>query len=401
MRWLRLLLILSLATTACGDSPTEPLVPEPEEPDPDPEPDPDGDGTFDVVLETVASGLTSPVLVTAPPGDARLFIVQQDGRIRIHEDGAVLPTPFLDLRGRANYSGESGLLGMAFHPDYAQNGYFYVNYTDGTFVTHIVRYRVSAGDPDVADEGSAMPLITLQQPFSNHNGGHLEFDPDGMLLVALGDGGASGDPLGNAQNRGTLLGALLRLDVDGGTPYAIPADNPFRNEAGARGEIWAYGLRNPWRFAVDAEGGRIYIADVGQNRLEEVNAAPLDSAGINYGWPIMEGRSCYEAQTCDQSGLMLPVAQYDHDEGCSVTGGRVYRGSAIPGLVGHYVYSDYCSGFIRSFLMTDAGATMAQEWDVGDLPFVTSFGEDAAGELYVTVVRSGGSGEVLKVVPAG
>lgn len=389
-----------LAVAACSES-TSPVEPDPD-PDPDPGPvDPDpGDGMFDVVLESVATGLTAPLLVTAPAGDGRLFIVQQNGVVQIVKDGALLSEPFLDIRDRANYSGESGLLGLAFHPDYAENGYFYVNYTTGTFLTRIERYRVTS-DPDRADDASAALILSLQQPFGNHNGGHLEFDPDGMLLIALGDGGAREDPHGHGQNRNTLFGAILRIDVDGGTPYAIPDDNPFRDMQGARPEIWAWGLRNPWRFAIDEPGGRIYIADVGQDLYEEVNSMPLDAAGVNYGWNVMEGRHCFRQSSCNMQGLTLPVVEYDHSDGCSVTGGVVYRGEAIPGLVGHYVYSDYCSGWIRSFLMTDEGPTLEREWDIQDLPFVTSFGRDAAGELYVTTVRSGGAGEVFRVAPAG
>ncbi len=378
-----------LTVAACGEAAKDPVDPI----------DP-GTGTFSVRLETVASNLASPVFATAPAGDTRLFIVEQAGRILILENGQLRATPFLDIRASVLSGGERGLLGMAFHPRYAQNGFFYVDYTDRQGHTRVERYRVSA-DRDRADPGSATLIIGVEQPFSNHNGGQVEFGPDGMLYVGLGDGGSGGDPLGHGQNRGTLLGSLLRLDVDGGTPYAVPADNPFRTTPGARPEIWAYGLRNPWRFAFDAPGGRLYIADVGQSAREEVNAVAQTAAGLNYGWNIMEGRQCFRGGNCATAGLTLPVLEYAHDEGCSITGGVVYRGTRIPALVGHYVYSDYCAGWIRSFLMTNDGPTTQRQWDVARLPGVVSFGRDGAGEIYVISVGSGGAGALLRVVPGG
>lgn len=383
----RLLALVAVAALplACGDASTD-LDPDP---DPDP-PDPPVDGVLD--FETVATGLEDPIYLTAPPGDPRLFVVEQAGRILIVEDGTLLATAFLDISAKVSSGGERGLFSVAFHPGYAENGFFYVDYTDGAGDTRVERYRVS-GDPDVADPASAVEILSVDQPFSNHNGGQVVFGPDGMLYVALGDGGGGGDPERNGQDRSTLLGSLLRIDVDGGVPYAVPPDNPFVDEADARGEIWAYGLRNPWRFDFDPEDARLYVADVGQNALEEVNAVPDDAAGVNYGWSVMEARACFRPQSgCDQSGLTLPVLQYDHDRGCSVTGGVVYRGSALPSIQGHYFYSDFCSGWIRSFLLVDGAATEEREWETEPLGRVVSFGEDADGEMYVVLAR----GDVLR-----
>jgi hypothetical protein len=340
--------------------------------------------TAGLALEVVTRELSDPLYLTAPPADPRLFVVEQAGRIRIIRDGALLQTPFLDIRKRASKGGERGLFSVAFHPDYAVNGYFYVNYTEAkTGHTRVERYRV--GDhPDRADPGTAKLVLKIEQPYANHNGGHIAFGPDGMLYIAMGDGGSGGDPKGHGQNRATLLGALLRIDVDRGEPYAIPADNPFADKPGARGEIWAYGLRNPWRFAFDREAGRLYIADVGQNAWEEVNATLSAAPGLNYGWNVMEGAHCYPAAiACESAGLVLPIMAYGHDDGCSITGGYVYRGGAMPALRGHYFYADYCSGFLRSFRLSDGKAVDRRQWAVGDIGNVTSFGEDARGELYI------------------
>ncbi|MBX6362909.1 MAG: PQQ-dependent sugar dehydrogenase [Gemmatimonadetes bacterium] len=340
-----------------------------------------GGDSVQLGLETVAEGLSSPVYLTAPPGDPRLFIVEQPGRIRIVKDGRLLDRPFLDITAKVRSGGEQGLLSVAFDPNYAQTGFFYVDYTDRNGDTRVERYRVSA-DPDIADPASATPILFQDQPFANHNGGLLVFGPDGMLYVGLGDGGSGGDPQGNGQNLGTLLGKILRIDPSRGEPYAIPPDNPFVARAGARPEIWAYGLRNPWRFSFDRTTGLLYIADVGQDRYEEVNAERVDAAGLNYGWNRMEGMHCYGASTCDRSGLTLPVLEYEHSDGCSITGGYVYRGKAIPEIAGEYFFSDYCGGWLHSFRLQ--GRTAApRQWPVGKLGSVTSFGEDAVGELYV------------------
>jgi glucose/arabinose dehydrogenase len=336
-----------------------------------------------IVLTPVATGLSLPLHLTAPAGDGRLFVVEKTGGVRVIKDGALLPTPFLDISDAVSTGSEQGLLSMAFHPDYASNGFFYVDYTDVDGNTHVTRYSVSAADADVADPASAKTILTVEQPFANHNGGLLLFGPDGKLYIGLGDGGSGGDPFGNGQDLGTLLGKILRIDVDAGDPYAIPPDNPFVGRAGARGEIWAYGLRNPWRFSFDAESGRLYVADVGQGAWEEVDVVPADEGGHDFGWNIMEGAHCYNASSCDQTGLTLPILEYSHDDGCSITGGFVYRGSLVPDIVGQYFYSDYCSGFLRSFTFDGTTASTPTTWPVGDIGNVQSFGEDAAGELYV------------------
>lgn len=346
-----------------------------------------GDAAVTLRAREVASGLDAPLFLTAPAGDARLFVVEQPGRIRIVSGGQLLAAPFLDLTDRVSAGGERGLLGLAFHPDYARNGYLYVNYTDRAGDTRVERYRVSA-DRDRADPASASLVLAVAQPFANHNGGMVAFGPDGMLYVGMGDGGSGGDPQGNGQNPGTLLGKLLRLDVDrapAGAGYAIPADNPLARTAGAasRGEIWAWGLRNPWRFAFDAATSRLYVADVGQSAREEIDVVGAREAGVNYGWNRMEGSQCYGAATCDRTGLLLPVAEYGHDDGCSITGGYVYRGR-IAAVRGHYFYSDYCGGWLRSIrLAADGTVAERRTWAVGSLGSVLSFGVDAAGELYV------------------
>jgi len=354
---------IPLGCTACS---------EPGSPDP---------GPVRLDTQVVATGLTDPLYLTAPPGDQRLFVVEQPGRVRIVADGSLLATPFLDIRDRVLAGGERGLLSVAFHPRYGTNGYVYVDYTDASGDTRVERYRVSA-DPNVADKASAKLILSVDQPYANHNGGLVLFGPDGMLYIGLGDGGSGGDPHGFGQNRGVLLGKLLRIDVDRGDPYAIPADNPFVGMSGVLGEIWAYGLRNPWRFAFDREAGLLYIADVGQNRREEVDVAPASAGGLNYGWNVMEGDECYGASTCDRSGLTLPVLTYGHSDGCSITGGFVYRGERMAALRGHYFYSDYCGGWVRSF-RHDGGVTDERDWGIGDLGSIQSFGEDAAGELYL------------------
>ncbi|MBI3539982.1 MAG: PQQ-dependent sugar dehydrogenase [Candidatus Eisenbacteria bacterium] len=335
-----------------------------------------------LALERVAGGLDRPLFVTAPAGDPRLFIVEQGGRVRIVRNGTLLPRPFLDIRDRVRAGGERGLLSLAFHPRYARNGFFYVNYTDLHGDTRVERYAVGA-DPDRADPASARLVLHVDQPFANHNGGLVMFGPDGMLYVGMGDGGSGGDPFGNGQKLGTLLGKLLRLDVDAGEPYRIPRGNPFAGRPGARPEIWALGLRNPWRFCFDHATGALVIADVGQNRWEEVDAAPAANPGLNYGWNVMEGDHCYGRDRCDTAGLTRPALEYGHGDGCSIIGGFVYRGTRMPALAGRYLYSDYCGGWIRSVRIDGGGASESREWSGLHVPQVTSFGEDATGELYV------------------
>jgi glucose/arabinose dehydrogenase len=342
--------------------------------------------TLNVAVQAVATGLASPVHLTAPPGDAtRLFIVERAGRIRLLRNGTL--TTFLDMTGDVAPSGSNvGLFSLAFHPQYASNGAFFVYFTNTTSQLELRRYVVSA-NPDVADAGSKTTVLTVPRPAGDHFGGLVTFGPDGRLLLALGDGGSGGITTTNAQDLTTLLGKLIRLDVDAATPYAIPGDNPFAGstDPALRQEIWGWGLRNPWRFSVDRATGELSIADVGQNRREEVNVAPAAAAGLNYGWPIMEGSLCFDpAEHCDPAGLTLPVFEYDQaDGGCSITGGHVYRGTASPGLAGVYFYSDFCAGWLRSFRLVGGQPTDVRDWDVGGLGYVVSFGEDAAGEVYV------------------
>ena len=354
------------------------------------------EGRTGLAVEVVARGLTAPLYVTAPPNDVRLFVVEQNGRVLIIEDGRVRERPFLDVSARLRFGGERGLLSLAFHPNYARNGYFFVNYSEKVNgATRIERYRVSQ-DANRADPASAQLILRAEQPYSNHNGGHILFGPDGMLYIAMGDGGSGGDPKGNGQNRASLLGALLRIDIDRGLPYAIPPDNPFTGDAGARPEIWAWGLRNPWRIAFDGAAGLLYVADVGQDEWEEVTIVRASAGGLNHGWNLMEGNHCFAEDDCDLATLTLPAYEYEHDEGCSITGGLVYRGAALPALAGHYLFSDYCTGFLRSLSHGDGGVVAVHEWAAGDIGNVTTFGEDSAGEIYIT----NSDGDVLKLVPA-
>lgn len=333
-------------------------------------------------LQQVGDRFRSPVYLTSPANDARLFIVEQAGTIRIVKNGAPLPQPFLDITSKVRSGGEQGLLSMAFHPDYSNNGYFFVNYTDRNGDTRVERYKVSA-EADVADPASARLVLAIDQPFSNHNGGLVMFGPDRMLYVGMGDGGSGGDPHRNGQNRNALLGKLLRLDVDG-DPYRIPANNPFAGGAAGKPEVWATGMRNPWRFAFDRASGLLYIADVGQGEWEEIDVEPASAAGLNYGWNIMEGDRCYGRDGCDQRGLTLPRVSYNHSgNACSVTGGFVYRGRAVPSIAGHYFYSDYCAGWLRSFRFANGSVTDRREWKIPDIGHVVSFGEDSRAELYI------------------
>jgi len=341
----------------------------------------------------ISSGLSAPVFLTQPLNDGRIFVVEQAGRIRVIRNGVLQATPFLDISSRVLSGGERGLLSVAFHPQYATNHYFYVYFTTQTNGDIRIE-RFTSTSAEVADPTSSKLIITApHSTYDNHNGGLVSFGPDGMLYAGLGDGGNGGDPLGNGQNFNSLLGSLLRLDVDHGDPYAIPADNPFVGQANHRGEVWAKGLRNPWRYAFDATTSLLYIADVGQGLHEEVDVEPANSGGLNYGWNIMEGASCYNASSCSQTGLTLPVIDYGHNGPCSITGGYVYRGTAIPGIRGHYFYSDYCAGFLKSFRYENGAAVDQKDWGLTN-DFVTSFGLDFAGEMYM---MSGNS--ILKLNP--
>lgn len=332
-----------------------------------------------VSLTQVAGGFAGPVAITsAGDGSGRLFVVEQGGVVRIVRNGAVAPQSFLNISSLVTSGGEQGLLGLAFPPGFSARRNFYVNYINRTGVgnTVIARFAVGA-DPDQADPASRQELLTFAQPFANHNGGQLAFGPDGHLYIGSGDGGSAGDPLGNGQNTSTLLGKLLRLDVlSGASPYAIPAGNPFGSE------VWAYGLRNPWRFSFDRQTGDLYLADVGQSLREEVDFQPAGSgAGANYGWNIMEGNLCFLTPSCSSTGLTLPVVEYDHSLGnCSVTGGYVYRGSNAS-LRGTYLYGDFCSG--RIWGLRHNGIAWENRLLLDSTLLISTFGEDEAGELYV------------------
>jgi glucose/arabinose dehydrogenase len=358
------------------------------------------EGTVGVGLEQVASGIGFPLYVTAPPGDTdRIFIVNKGGTIRIVKAGTLLTTPFLDITTLVSTGSEQGLLGLAFDPDYATNGRFVVHYTDVSGNTRVSTFLRATTDPDVADPSSEQLVLAVEQPFANHNGGQVLFGPDGFLYLGLGDGGSGGDPLGNGQDLTDLLGSILRLDVRGTAPYTIPADNPFVGSSTSRPEIWSYGLRNPWRFSFDRATGDLYIGDVGQSAWEEVDVSPAaDGAGkgLDFGWSIMEGRHCYASSTCAQEGLVLPAQEYSHAGGCSVAGGYVYRGAAIPALQGTYLYADFCGGWVHSFRYDGGQATEPLNWPtLAPGGGVTSFGEDAAGELYVASADGG----VFRIIP--
>ena len=360
--------------------------------------DPAGPATaVELDLEAVATGVAQPMFLTAPRGDPRLFIVEQAGRIRVRRGGQIATTPFLDISSRVSTGGERGLLSMAFDPAFASNGFFYVYFTNLAGDITVERFSAPAG-ADVAN-ATATPVIAIPHPgASNHNGGLVMFGPDGMLYLATGDGGGSGDPSGNGQNPNTLLGKMLRLDVRT-LPYTIPGTNPFVGQAGKRGEIWALGLRNPWRFDFDTRPGTtastLYIADVGQNAWEEINSAGTTEAGVNYGWNVMEGAHCFSPSTgCNQAGLRLPTVEYNHSDGCSITGGFVYRGTAIPELAGHYFYSDYCNGWLASMDTGPSRGFAVKRWTVPAVGNVISFGEDGSGELYVIA----SSGTIYRIV---
>jgi glucose/arabinose dehydrogenase len=347
-----------------------------------------------LAVEQVASGVDQPVHLSAPAGDPRLFIVEQPGRIRVVEDGKLLVTPFLDIAAKVRSGGEQGLLSVAFHPHYSANGFLFVNYTDNNGDTRIERYTVSA-NRNAADPRSAKLILSVDQRYSNHQGGLNLFGPDGMLYIGMGDGGNQGDPHRNGQNRNALLAKLLRINVDRGDPYSIPSANPYASDGG-RGEIWAIGLRNPWRFSFDRVSGLLYIADVGGNKFEEINVAPMSAAGVNYGWNIMEGPECRTSSPCNRAGLQTPMVSYPTHENstCAVIGGAVYRGQKIPEVQGQYFYSDYCNSWLRSFGFVDGKVTDRHEWPVGKLGSITSFGEDSQGELYITA----SSGRVYRII---
>jgi len=346
-----------------------------------------------VRLETLAQDLRQPTVLTSPPGDDRLFVVERVGVIRILDANRELLGPaFIDLTDRVLANGiEQGLLGLAFHPDYANNGRFFVYYTDQGGRRQLSEFQVSVSDPNLASPDTERVLVELEQPPDatdiRHYAGQLAFGPDGYLWMAMGDGADSRD---QGQDPNTMFGAISRIDVDGGDPYGIPPENPFVGGGGA-GEVWAYGLRNPWRFSIDSGDGLIYIADVGHADQEEINVLPIDEGGFNLGWSDVEGTRCFHVQDCDLANYTAPVITYSHEEGCSVTGGYVYRGTEIPELAGTYFYSDWCSQWIRSFKYAGGQVTEERDWsaDLGQLGQINTFGVDASGELYLATHNEG------------
>ena len=356
-------------------------------------------GPPELSLTRVLTGFSNPLGIThAGDGTGRLFIVERGGRIWLVKSGASQKTLFLDVSDRViTAGGEQGLLGLAFPPDYAGKGYFYVHYSgspDGRTV--VSRIRLSS-DPDSADPATEEVLLTTAQPFGNHNGGQMQFGPDGYLYIGLGDGGSGGDPLKKAQDLTSLLGKILRIDVESGAePYGTPSDNPFVNDPSAASEIWALGLRNPWRFSFDRTTGDLYIGDVGQSSREEVNVQAAGSpGGENYGWSIMEGTGCFGNPSCDTTGISLPVVEYDHSEGeCSVTGGSVYRGDAFPAMRGIYLYGDFCSG--RIWGLQRQGAFWENVFLLDSPYLISTFGEDEAGSLYLADYASG---DIYRITP--
>ena len=389
-------------------SPLVPVVPDPAK-DCGTASDP---GVPELVLTPLVGELTRPILVTQPPGETeRLFVVEKNGFVRVLQDGELLPDPFLDLEEESSeQGGEMGLLGLAFHPGYAENRRFYVYYSaiaDGQHISRIAEYTALADDPDIADVASERVLLEFDQPEQNHNGGHLAFGSDNFLYIGTGDGGGAGDAHGangNGQNLNTLLGKMLRIDVDGTGAgpydnYAIPAGN--MTTGGALPELWSYGLRNPWRYSFDPCTGDMYIADVGQNALEEVNFEPAQLGGRNYGWRLMEADECFNPDSgCDaeEQNLTLPVASYPRNAGRSITGGFVYRGSAIPELRGTYLYADFETSRFFALRMQD-GAVASPHADITDninpdteVQGISSFGQDTAGNLYVVELGDGGDG---------
>jgi glucose/arabinose dehydrogenase len=379
--WLMTLLLAGLLT-GCGSKSTAPPI--------------TGGPIPSLTLTPVVSSLSNPVDLEFPnDGTGRMFVVQQPGSIRIGVNGSLTATPFLDITAKVNFGGEMGLLGLAFHPQFTQNHLFYVHYdrtVGGQIQSVISEFHVSTTDPNQADPDSERILLTVNQPFGNHKGGQIVFGPDGFLYIGFGDGGSGGDPMGNGQNLQTLLGKMLRIDVNsqsGGKQYAIPPSNPFANSGGLP-EIWAYGLRNPWRFSFERGGTRLFVGDVGQDKFEEVD---ILEAGKNYGWNVMEGLHCYNPSSgCTMTGLTMPIVEYPHTDGEAVMGGFVYRGTAISGLSGAYIFGDYISGTMWKLVESPPG-TWTRTTLLSTGRNISSFGQDTAGELYVVDY----SGSVLKL----
>jgi glucose/arabinose dehydrogenase len=354
-------------------------------------------GSSAIALTPFVSGFTNPIDFQSPDdGSGRIFIVEQPGTIRVVSGGSVLPTAFLDITAKVNFdSNEQGLLGLAFHPGFSSSRRFYLNYdrlVGAQIQTVIAEYQAST-NPNVADAASERILLTVNQPFPNHKGGQMAFGPDGFLYIAFGDGGSGGDPLGNGQNLQTLLGKIARIDVDhagNGLQYAIPADNPFVGTAN-RGEIFAYGFRNPWRFSFESSNGRLFVADVGQDKFEEID---LVQKGGNFGWNTMEGAHCFSPSSgCDMAGLTLPIAEYDHGEGATVIGGYVYHGTAVAALAGVYILGDFGNGKI--WKLTESSGTWTRTLLLNSGHNMSAFGQDAAGELYVVDYSAGSAFKIV------
>jgi glucose/arabinose dehydrogenase len=395
---LLLLVACSSSETGTAATPRTPLPRTSENTEGSPSPEPSSralpssfdPGSVSLELDEFATGLTGPIAVThAGDRTGRVFVAEQGGRIVSFDERGRNATVYLDLSSLTVPGGEQGLLGLTFHPDFRNNGRLFVNYTDSDGDTVIAEYRAADPSATSADPGSARVLMTVEQPYANHNGGHLAFGPDGYLYIALGDGGGAGDPGENGQGLGTLLGKILRVDVDSGSPYSIPRGNPFRDQEDARPEIWSYGLRNPWRFSFDRATGEMWIGDVGQSALEEIDRAPPGRGGLNFGWNDMEGSNCYDPPAeCEQDDTVLPITEYSHDFGCSITGGHVYRGTREKDLLGGYFFGDYCSGTIWAVPADAPTGTRASEM-LQTESSISSFGEDESGEVYLTDLAGG------------
>ena len=353
-----------------------------------------------LTLQPVVKGLKEPTFVTGPAdGSKRLFVLEREGRVRVADaDGKLQPTPFLDVSDNTSTSTEEGLLGLAFDPNFNQNGYVYVDHTANDASVQVTRYTVSASNPDQADPGSAMTIMSIPKRSKYHNGGTLAFGPDGYLYIAVGDDEASEE----AQLLSSIYGKILRIDVDSGQPYAIPPTNPFVSQPGARGEIWLYGFRNPWRFSFDRATGDMWTGDVGDARWEEVDLQPAGSpGGENYGWPVLEGTECMDTSRCHDAGFVAPLVTYGHDMNCAVVGGYTYRGQSVPGLAGQYLFGDLCTGGVFTLVGgNDTG------WTRVELSFqpikISSFGEDPLGEVYVVDLQGGAVYRIVDgSLPAG
>jgi len=399
--------LMAAVTLSCSDGGSPPGGPPPP-----PAPYCTAKSGTNLKLVEVATGLERPVFVTAPRGDARIFVIEQPGRIRIIKDGRLLDAPFLDLTDRVFSGGdEQGLLGLAFHPRFAENGRFFVDYTDGNAdAGHAVAEYTADPTSDTA-RTEEKRIFSEPDRFDNHNGGTLEFGGDGLLYISIGDGGAANDYAGNGQNKDSAFAKILRIDIDHGDPYDVPASNPWAS-GGGRPETFVWGLRNPWRFSIDPVSGNLFIGDVGQGTQEEIDVVPAGTSGQNFGWPVFEGTVCFTEDEhggdgCDApQSYVMPVVSYDRttpDTGCSVVGGYVYRGSCMPDLVGTYFWGDYCTGVIKSFLYQNGEATdqtdrsddlQAPQSLYGNL---SSFGVDGYGELYVTRLGNSGPGAVYRI----